>query len=98
MESEPNFMSYTRRELLEIYEKIDRNAYPERFEKVEVLLGLSDNSDALEDLNVDPEQAAIHKARRIEEFFESLDGNTGGYSSSGSFGDSGAGTGDTGGD
>ena len=42
MESEPDFESYSRQELLEIYEVIDRQAYPERFHKVKSLLGFSE--------------------------------------------------------
>lgn len=33
MESELDFESYSRQELLKIYEVIDRQAYPERFQK-----------------------------------------------------------------
>lgn len=80
MESEPNFESYSREELLEIYEAIDRNAYPERFEKVKALLGFKDAKNIAfhednEDVEIDPAIAELNKTRRIKEYFDSLEEN-----------------------
>ena len=107
MDSEPNFESYSRRELLEIYEVIDREAYPERFQKVKSLLGLSDaqegsDEDAFiyegDDLEIDPQIAEMNKARRIKEFFDSLEENDSSLMSSDYGSGDGGGTGDTGGE
>lgn len=45
---EPDYASYTREELIQAYESIDRNAYPDRFEKIKLYLDLEgQDSDAL---------------------------------------------------
>jgi hypothetical protein len=40
MSSEPDYEKYSREELLDVYENIDRDKYPERFKKVKWLLGM----------------------------------------------------------
>lgn len=71
-------------ELLEIYEAIDRYAFPDRFEKVKSLLGLNETQEdsvimvfpeGNDDLEMDPTVAEMNKARRIKEYFDSLEEN-----------------------
>ncbi len=45
---EPDYASYTRVELIQAYESIDRKAYPDRFEKIKSYLDLDgQDSDSL---------------------------------------------------
>jgi len=75
MHSEPDFESYTEDELIDIYENIDRQSYPERFNKVKRLLSINDSGstateyiEEAEALRADP----IKKAQKINNFFDSL--------------------------
>lgn len=106
MESEPDFESYSRKELLEIYEVIDRQAYPERFQKVKSLLGFDEQEgehviigQADDDHpKIDPQLQQINKANRIKEYFDSLAENDSNLMSSNYGYYDGGGTGDIGGD
>jgi len=84
MSSEPNFESYTEDELIDIYENIDRENYPERFNKVKRLLGIMDanytateSPEEVESLQSDP----IRKAKKINDFFDSLSDSSSAYHS-----------------
>ncbi len=75
MHPEPDYESYSEDELIDIYENIDRKNYPERFKKVKSLLGINESNtdtsehfEKVEVLNSDP----INKAKRINDFFDSL--------------------------
>jgi len=91
-------------ELIDVYENIDREKYPERFEKVKSLLGFNDVGEADMETTGNIELDSINKAKRIKDFFDSLSEsyspyheNYSGYDGGGSGGDSGGGGGDGGG-
>jgi hypothetical protein len=97
MNPEPDFDTYSEDELIDVYENIDRENYPERFKKVMALLGIKDPNteiteyiDEVETLGSNP----IIKAKRINDFFDSLSDSGSGYHS----GDFGCGGSDGGGD
>lgn len=73
---EPDYSKYSREELLDVFENIDRERFPKRFRHVAVLLGKDVSNfsfvDDEEEIEVSPEMAAINKAQRIEEFFENI--------------------------
>lgn len=106
MESEPDFESYSRQELLEIYLVIDRQAYPERFHKVKSLLGFDEQEREHEGIGqydddhpyIDPQLRQINKANRIKEYFDSLAENDSSLMSSDYGNCDGGGTGDIGSD
>ncbi|KGJ91953.1 hypothetical protein [Colwellia psychrerythraea] len=75
MHPEPDYESYSEDELIDVYENIDRENYPDRFKKVKSLLAIkvsnteiSEHFEEVEVLNSDP----IKKAQRINDFFDSL--------------------------
>ncbi len=70
MSSEPDYEKYSREELLDVYENIDRENHPERFKKIKWLLGM-DISDSEED-DCDADLTELNKTRRINNFFDSL--------------------------
>lgn len=84
MQAEPDYESYSKDELIDVYENIDRKSYPARFKKVMHLLGIkSSNTGAteyyeeIETLDSDP----INKAKRINDFFDSLSDSGSSYHS-----------------
>lgn len=99
----PDYSSLSREDLIDVYENIDREKYPERFKEIVRYLGLCPRElglnasffvdEEFEELETTPEQAEINKARRIEEFFDSLSDTGSDYLSS-SGGDAGLGGGD----
>jgi len=104
---EPDYEKYSFDELIDVYEHVDREKYPDRFKKVALLLGetLEENNTSLVTREVNkqpsrpkkledtPEVAEMKKMQRIEEFFDSLS-ESGSEYHSGSY----CGGGDSGGD
>lgn len=80
MDNGPNFNEYSWEELLDVYEKIDREKFPERFATVATLLGkleipavLASDIDANIEDHIDEETSQLRKAQRINEFFNSIE-------------------------
>ena len=104
---EPDYEKYSYDELIDVYEHIDREKYPDRFKKVALLLGEtieeSDIPSVASEVNKPPskqnkledtpEVAEMKKMQRIDDFFDSLS-ESGSEYHSGSF----CGGGDSGGD
>jgi hypothetical protein len=95
MHLEPDYETFSEDELIDVYENIDRENYPERFKKVMMLLGIKDPNtevteyiEAVETLDPNP----IRKAKRINDFFDSLSDSGSEYHSGGD-GDGGGGDG-----
>jgi len=84
--SEPDYEKYSYDELIDVYEHIDRNLYPDRFKKIAMLLGKSaednDASPLVKEfdkqpskpkvLEDTPEISELKKLQRIDYFFDSL--------------------------
>jgi len=101
MHPEPDYKSYSTDELIDVYENIDRENYPERFKKVMLLLGIDDPNteisehyEGVESFDSDP----IKKAKRINDFFDSLSDSGSDYHSGGCGGGGFDGGGDGGGE
>ncbi|MEQ3513996.1 hypothetical protein ABMY35_11725 [Pseudoalteromonas sp. BZB3] len=104
MSFEPDYDSYSYEDLLDVFENIDRENYPERFNKVARLLGKDISSEALADETGDvgeektsacSELAKAARAKCINDYFDSLSDsgselNAGGYDA-GSYSDGGTG-------
>ena len=108
MRSEPNYEKYSYDELIDVYEHIDRNLYPDRFKKIALLLGENveekevpsvtnefDKPPSKPNKIVDtPEIAEFKKIQRIDNFFDSLSESGSEYHSGSFGGDDGGGGGD----
>ena len=81
MSYEPDYDSYSYEELVDVFRNIDLERYPDRFNKVVKLLGkdiralllsedIDDRTD--EEISVDSDLAGVLKAKRINDFFDSL--------------------------
>jgi len=104
MSFEPDYDSYSYEDLLDVFENIDRENYPERFNKVARLLGKDISSEALADETGDvgeektsasSELAKAARVKRINNYFDSLSDsgaelNAGDYDA-GSYSDGGSG-------
>jgi hypothetical protein len=71
----PDYNKLSRDELIDVYENIDGEKHPERLEKVKSLLGLknlnAEDLDKFEPTGI-IETDEVKKAKRIDEFFDSL--------------------------
>ena len=104
---EPDYKKCSYDELVDVYEHIDKEKYPERFKMVALLLGKNTDGGAdfsgenpfewpaskLKEIEDTPELAEMKKMKRIEEFFDSLSESGAEY-----YSDSFSGSGDFGGD
>jgi hypothetical protein len=85
MYPEPDFDDYSEDELIDAYENIDRDSYPERFQKVMQLLGIKNPNTEITEYAVEIETLdsnPIKKAKRINDFFDSLSDSGSEYHSS----------------
>ncbi|OCQ23771.1 hypothetical protein A7985_07475 [Pseudoalteromonas luteoviolacea] len=81
MSLEPDYDNYSYEELLDVFENIDRDSFPERFNKVARLLGKDTSSGALADDTDEvgedktaacSELAKVVRVKRINDYFDSL--------------------------
>lgn len=108
MSVEPEYETFSREELIDVYEHIDRERFPDRFKKIQILLGFHDIADNIDEsatgkneaqeFDVDPEIAKINKAKRIDDFFNSLSEHNSEYHADSSYSGDISGGGDGGGE
>jgi len=86
MQSEPDYEKYSYDDLIDVYEHIDRNLYPDRFKKIAILLDKSVVEKELPSVTNEfdkpaskpnkiedtSEIAELKKMQRIDGFFDSL--------------------------
>ncbi|KZN55029.1 hypothetical protein N474_16290 [Pseudoalteromonas luteoviolacea CPMOR-2] len=81
MSLEPDYASYSYEDLLDFFENIDRESFPELYNKVARLLGKDIRAEVLADDTIEvveektvvrSELAKAVKAKRINDYFDSL--------------------------